>query len=114
MDVSDGFRGDLSKMLALEGLGATIRADDVPLSTAARAAVRLRPDLLATALTGGDDYEILCAVAPASIAAFEGAARAAGVTCARVGTAVSGGSVTVLGGDGAPLAFTTASFQHFT
>ncbi len=115
MDVSDGFLGDLGKMLALEGLTATIPAVDVPLSEPARAAIRLDPRLLATALTGGDDYEILCAVPPDAVTAFEDAARAAGVACTRVGVATSGAEpVTVLGADGAPLAFASGSYQHFT
>ena len=115
MDVSDGFRGDLGKMLALEGLTATISVADVPLSDAVRAAIRLEPRLLETALTGGDDYEILCAVPPDAAPAFEAAALAAHVACARVGVAVAGpGPVIVVGGDGAPLAFARGSFQHFT
>ncbi len=114
MDVSDGFFGDLAKMLALEGLTATIRATDVPLSEPARAAIRLDPHLLAAALSGGDDYEILCAVPPNAAAGFEHAARAARLACTRVGVAVSGmGPVTVLGEDGAPLAFARGGFQHF-
>ncbi len=115
MDVSDGFRGDLRKLLALEGLTATIRAADVPLSDAVRAAIRLEPCLLETALSGGDDYEILCAVAPDSAAAFEGAAQAARVACTRIGFAEAGNApVAILGEDGSPLAFARDSFQHFT
>ena len=114
MDVSDGFRGDLGKMLALEGLTATVRAADVPFSSAAQAAIRLEPRLLPLALSGGDDYEIICAVAPDAVARFEGAASATHVACTRVGTAVAGaGPVTVVCEDGTPLAFASGSFQHF-
>ena len=114
MDVSDGFLGDLGKMLALEGLTATVRAANVPLSEAACAAVRLDSRLLATALTGGDDYEILCAVPPDAAAAFEDAARAADIACTRVGVAgIGSDSVTVLDDDGAPIAFVSGSYQHF-
>ncbi len=115
MDVSDGFRGDLGKMLALEGLTATIPVAEVPFSDAVRAAIRLEPRLLETALTGGDDYEILCAVAPDAAPAFEAAALAAHVACTRIGEAVAGpGPVRMVGRDGTALAFSRGSFQHFT
>jgi thiamine-monophosphate kinase len=85
MDISDGFVGDLRKMLALPGLGATIALGDVPLSVAARAAIKLRPDFFHTALTGGDDYEVLAAVPPRNSAAFERDCLGAGVRVTCVG-----------------------------
>ena len=115
MDVSDGFCGDLGKMLALEGLTATISVGDLPFSTAVLAAIRIEPCLLVTAFSGGDDYEILCAVAPDAAPAFAAAAAAAHVACTRIGVAMAGyGPVTMIGEDGTPLAFASASFQHFT
>ncbi len=114
MDVSDGFLGDLGKMLALEGLSATVHADDVPLSKAARTAIQQEPSLLAKALTGGDDYEIICAVAPEAAAAFEASVQVAGVACARFGTARAGvGPVRLIGDDGEALQVERGSFQHF-
>ncbi len=114
MDVSDGLVGDLGKMLALETLTATIDAADVPLSAAVRAAVALAPGLLAAALTGGDDYEILCAVAPDRCAAFEQAADAAGIAVTAIGEAVSGGdAVRVRDSEGASLDLGTGRFDHF-
>jgi len=114
MDVSDGFIGDLGKMLALEGLTATVAAADVPMSPAARAAIRFEPRLLETALTGGDDYEIVCAVSPESVTAFEAAAQAAAIPIARVGVAARGlGPIVVVDTAGERLALASASFQHF-
>ena len=114
MDVSDGFVGDLGKMLSLETLSATIDATAVPLSAAARAAVALEPGLLTSVLTGGDDYEILCAVAPAQGAAFERAAQAAGITVTAIGEAMPGESgVFVRDTTGAVLDLGTGRFDHF-
>ena len=62
MDVSDGFIGDLTKMLKLEALGASLVVTDLPLSQAVRAALAHEPSLCAKALTGGDDYEVICCV----------------------------------------------------
>lgn len=115
MDVSDGFIGDLAKMLRLEGLTTTIAARDVPLSAATGAAIALEPRLLRAALTGGDDYEILCAIAPEQAQAFEAKARAAGVPVTRVGVAEAGaGEIRVLDAAGARLNIARGGFQHFT
>ena len=71
MDVSDGFVGDLTKMLAVSGVSARVPIYRLPLSPAARAAIAANPDLFAVAATGGDDYELLASVAPDSAPAFE-------------------------------------------
>ena len=114
MDVSDGFVGDLQKMLRLEGLSAQIEAVDVPLSPAVRAAVAREPRLLTAALTGGDDYEIICAIAPGEIAAFQEAAATAGVSVTQIGIATaSDARISVRDASGAPLNIARAGFQHF-
>jgi len=83
MDISDGLAGDLAKILDLTGMTAEVMAADVPLSKAARKLVRHAPSLLETIFTGGDDYELLCAVPPSQSAAFEARAIAADYRCIR-------------------------------
>lgn len=112
MDVSDGFVGDLAKMMRASGCGARVELARVPFSDAARAAILLDPSLRDMALTGGDDYELLASVAPCEAGAFEEAMRAAGVAATRVGTAVANG-LTFIEADGAARAFARGSFQHF-
>jgi thiamine-monophosphate kinase len=114
MDVSDGFVGDLGKMLRSEGLTTSIAARDVPFSQAVRAAIRFEPRLLMTALTGGDDYEVLCAVAPDHAEPFEARAMADGVPVRWVASAAVG-STPVLVRDFADqtLELSCPSFQHF-
>lgn len=115
MDVSDGLIGDLAKMLRLEGLTTTLATAALPLSPAVRAAVHLAPRLLQTGLCGGDDYEILCAVAPESADAFARAGAAAGVALTRIGVATPGsGRITLHDAAGTDIPFERASFQHFT
>jgi thiamine-monophosphate kinase len=65
MDVSDGLVGDLAKLCRASRVSALVEAPLVPLSTAAQEAIGLSPSLFETALTGGDDYEILFAADPA-------------------------------------------------
>ena len=62
MDVSDGLVGDFAKLCRVSKVAAEIEAARVPLSDAAQAAVAADPAMLETALTGGDDFEIVCTV----------------------------------------------------
>ncbi|GJE27004.1 thiamine-phosphate kinase [Methylobacterium organophilum] len=114
MDVSDGLAGDLAKMLRLEGLTARIERVAIPLSQAAAAALRLDPELIETVLTGGDDYEILCAVPPGQLDAFLTEAAAAGVPATAIGTVVAGeGPPVFVDAAGAERRFAGGSFSHF-
>jgi thiamine-monophosphate kinase len=114
MDVSDGFVGDLTKMLAVSGVCGRIDLTHLPLSPAAQAALALDADLIETIATGGDDYEILAAVGKGEAAAFEQAAKAAGVAVARIGEAIAGhGAPQFLGPDGVAFTFKQGSFSHF-
>lgn len=76
IDVSDGLAQDLGHLCEASGVAASIRLDALPLSAAYRRATRGRPDPLAAALSGGEDYE-LCVTVPARKvpAALRAAAR---------------------------------------
>lgn len=91
MDVSDGLVGDADKLASR--LGGRFEIADVPLSEAARAAVKAEPDLIETILTGGDDYEILSVIPPDHAMAFEQRASAAGVPVTRIGVLGEAGGV---------------------
>jgi thiamine-monophosphate kinase len=112
IDVSDGLAGDLAKLCRASSVAADIDVAAVPLSDAARAAIAAEPALLETALTGGDDYEIVLTLAPKKLAAFRAAAKAAGVATAEIGRVQAGDGARFLQ-DGKALAFTRASYSHF-
>jgi thiamine-monophosphate kinase len=112
MDVSDGLVGDLAKLCRASAVAAEVDVKRVPLSDAAGAAVAAEPAMLETALTGGDDYEIVLALAPAKLAGFQRAARAAGVAAIDIGRIVDGQGVRFLH-NGEALAFAQPSFSHF-
>jgi thiamine-monophosphate kinase len=114
MDVSDGFVGDLTKMLAVSGVTARVPVYRLPLSLAARAAIAANPDLFAVAATGGDDYEVLAAVAPQTAGAFEAEAAAARVPIACVGEALEGfAPPRFVGPDGGAVTFAVGAYSHF-
>jgi thiamine-monophosphate kinase len=113
MDVSDGLAGDLAKLCRVSGVAADIDAVRVPLSAAAKAVVATDPAALETALTGGDDYEILCTVSPAKVDRFRVAAMAAKVAVTEIGTIAQGEGARFHDAQGALLTFKRASFSHF-
>ena len=113
MDVSDGLAGDLTKLARVSGVAATVEAAKVPLSGGARAAIAADPAMLETALTGGDDFEILCTVPPDRAAGFRAAAQTAGVAVTEIGTIAVGEGARFLDAQGVPLAFQRLSFSHF-
>lgn len=114
MDVSDGLAGDLAKMLRGDGRSAVVAVDDIPLSREARLAIAREPTLLDTALTGGDDYEVLCAVQEAEVAAFVAGGAAAGIPVSMIGTVTSGEGLPAFRmADGTEQVFASGSFSHF-
>ncbi|HUI22614.1 MAG TPA: thiamine-phosphate kinase [Methylocella sp.] len=114
MDISDGLAGDLAKMLQLTGMTARVMAADVPLSEAASRLVRHSPGLLEPILTGGDDYELLCAVPPSQSAAFEAEANGAGIRVRAISVAEPGRAPpSFKDGKGRSLIFAQPSFRHF-
>jgi thiamine-monophosphate kinase len=117
MDVSDGLAGDLAKLCSASGVSAEIDVVRIPLSEAARTAIASDPTLIEPALTGGDDYEILCTMEPVKLAAFRETAGEAGVLVTDIGEVVRPGA-------GAPkprfvdrqhkqLVFKQPAFSHF-
>ncbi len=114
MDVSDGLVGDVAKMLKASGVSAIIRLCDAPLSQAAHEAIAMEPALFETAMTGGDDYELLVAAPPQKAKALQEDALAAGVPLTLIGEAVAGaGPPRFIGADGADMSFARGSFSHF-
>ena len=113
MDVSDGLVGDFSKLARASQVAAEIEVARVPLSDAAKAALAADPAMLETALTGGDDYEIVCTVPAAKADSFRAAAKSAGVPVTEIGTIKAGEGVRFVDSNGRALAFKRASFSHF-
>ena len=112
MDVSDGLAGDLAKLCRISGVAAEVDVAQVPFSGAGRAAIAADPALLETALSGGDDYEILLTLAPEALEAFHKASAQAGVAATEIGRIVVGQGARFVR-DGKTLSFARPSFSHF-
>jgi thiamine-monophosphate kinase len=114
MDVSDGLAGDLAKMCAASGVTATIDADAVPLSSAARSMLASGAAALPRLLSGGDDYEVLCGVPPERLEKFLGAMQQTGVPAAVIGIAEAGTDVPrVYDASRREIPLAILSFSHF-
>ena len=112
MDVSDGLAGDLAKLCRASGVAAEIDVSRVPLSEAVRAAVSAEATVLETALSGGDDYEIVLTLAPEKRAVFSAMAKNAGVSVTEIGRIAAGQGARFMHG-GKAIVFARASYSHF-
>ncbi|MDP6352142.1 MAG: thiamine-phosphate kinase [Alphaproteobacteria bacterium] len=113
IDISDGLIADLGHICAASRTGATIRADAVPLSDAARRVIGADPQLLAPALTGGDDYE-LAFTAPADRGKRIGAiGTALGLPITPIGEIDAQPGLRVHDSAGNPFPLTETGYRHF-
>ena len=114
MDVSDGLAGDLAKLCAASGVSAAIDLASIPLSPAASAVLAAGASDITEIIAGGDDYELLCAIAPEVLENFVKACRAAGVPASPIGTMLAGASAPrFLDAEGRELPLTRTSYSHF-
>jgi thiamine-monophosphate kinase len=114
MDVSDGLAGDLAKLCAASGVSAVIDAPGIPLSAPAAAMLAHGTVGIEAIVSGGDDYEILCAIPEDRFEAFAQAAGTAGVAVTSIGTVIAGEAAPrFLDGEGREIALKRLSYSHF-
>jgi thiamine-monophosphate kinase len=114
IDLSDGLAGDLATLCEESGVGARIDAKAVPCDPHAARFERARGgDPLKLALAGGEDYELLLAVAPESVASVQDQALMWGVPVADVGELIEGSPVARLRSAGGEEEIGRLSFEHF-
>jgi thiamine-monophosphate kinase len=114
MDVSDGLAGDLAKLCAASGVSAVIDARSVPLSAGAATLLARGAIGIEAIVSGGDDYEILCAISENRFEAFAHAALQAAVAVTCIGTVIAGPSVPrFLDNEGREIALQRLSYSHF-
>lgn len=114
MDVSDGLAGDLTKLCAASGVSAAIHLADVPLSTPAKALIAKGNSSIEDAVSGGDDYEVLCTVPENRWDSFTAGARQAGVPVSAIGRIEAGPATPrFLDTAGEPVVLKRLSYSHF-
>jgi thiamine-monophosphate kinase len=110
MDVSDGLLGDLRKLCAASGVGATLELDALPLSDALRSRYPSE-ECESFALHGGDDYELLFTL-PAGCPVPDGSETGRLPRLTRIGRITAGGGVRCTRG-GVEVAVSGTGYDHF-
>ena len=114
MDVSDGLAGDLTKLCAASGVSAAVSLADVPLSAAAQALIADGSSSIEAAVSGGDDYEILCTIPENRWESFAATARQTGVQVSSIGRIEAGAAAPrFLDAAGQPVVLKRLSYSHF-
>jgi len=114
MDISDGFVGDLEKLCKASNVGAKINLAKVPMSAPVSKIVQILPEHIQTALTGGDDYELLFTVPQILVTEFRAATYLLPISISKIGVVNDAkDSVMMLNDDGSQLSFENTSYKHF-
>ncbi len=118
IDVSDGLIADLRHVCEVSRVDAIVEARSLPLSSAARKVIAADPQRFATALTGGDDYEVLFTAPPEAAERISELARSAGTPVTPIGRIVhslrsEANRVLVLDDSGRAIPFTAEGWTHF-
>lgn len=111
-DISDGLLQDLGHIAAASGCAAEIWAEHVPVLPELAALMTLE-QYLQTALTGGDDYELLFTAPESAREQVLAAGRRNGVAVSRIGVIREGGGVSLIDRNGCCLIFEKQGFDHF-
>ena len=114
LDVSDGLLADLGHICETSGTGARIEKDRLPLSAAAKMALRQNETLFPLIAGGGDDYEILFAAPPEKGNEIEAAAGEASVRATKIGRVTGPDEgVTLVDGAGHAIPLKQLGYSHF-
>jgi thiamine-monophosphate kinase len=108
MDVSDGLLGDLTKLCAASGVGATLELDALPVS-AELISRYCREECEKLVLHGGDDYELLFTLPADGLVPLQSAGSQ---RLTRIGRIIAGSDVRCTRG-GVDVAVSGGGYDHF-
>lgn len=114
LDISDGLALDTSRLASASGLAAEIDGAKLPLSEPIRSLIQSADLSLADVVSGGDDYEVLAAVAPQNARAFEEMLKAVGQSVSKIGTLSKGSGLTLYGAGGEKVALKNLGWDHLS
>jgi thiamine-monophosphate kinase len=112
IDVSDGLLQDLTHLCKASAVGAEVRENALPLSTAYKALAGRKGAV--HALVGGEDYELLFSVRPRDKRRLEKIKRRLGVPITRIGRCLPAGQgIKLIDGHGRLASFSFTGYDHF-
>lgn len=112
LDISDGLIADVGHIAAASNVSIRIRAHDVPLSAAAKAALDKGVSLI-DLVTGGDDYELAFTAPAAARPRLKALSRDTATPLTRIGEVEKGRGVILLDKNGNPVPYGRAGYTHF-
>jgi thiamine-monophosphate kinase len=113
MDISDGLLQDAGHLCRASHMGMVLRAEALPLSPTANAAMQQNPRLLQRVVAGGDDYELLFTAPKAETTVLASLAAQTQIAITCIGDVVAGDTPMLVDAHGAALDFPTPGYQHF-
>ncbi len=113
IDVSDGLLQDLGHICDSSATGAIIRTEQLPLSPAYRALAD--EGEVCTALTGGEDYELLFCAKPQSRGRIQQLSQRTGLAITRIGACIRDrAAISVIDKSGRGLPIRALGYDHFS
>ena len=115
MDLSDWLALDLSRLCRESGTGARVRLSSIPIADELHDLATVLPiDPLRLALSGGEDYELLAALSPGSVAqAQHRVSEAFGVDLTDIGEVTGDTVVTAVDAEGNDAPLPAEGWDHF-
>jgi thiamine-monophosphate kinase len=113
MDVSDGLLQDLGHICLNSGLGATLEATEIPLSSSALSTELPKYKMLEYALTRGDDYELLFTANESKVNKILALGDVLNLHITPIGCMEAKQGIRVLDATGDELRFDRSGYQHF-
>lgn len=115
IDISDGLLADLGHILELSAQGARVDIKAIPLSSDyLELAGRFTTDRYTFCLGGGEDYELLFTLPPASLAQAQRIGTGTGSTVTVIGEITADNGLYVATPDGSRYAANITGYDHFS
>lgn len=112
IDISDGLLADLGHILSESCVGAELTLASIPQSSPL-IETRTKPEAMALALTGGDDYELCFTVPAGKVAMFEQKVSEGLLSVHRIGEISAKEGLICRDATGIVVEFSNAGYQHF-
>lgn len=114
IDVSDGLLADAAKLAFASDCKIEIDLSNVPFSAVCQKAIGREPRYLQTAVTGGDDYELLLAIPEDLSPAWDARVDKLSFSVTRIGKVVKGEGATFVDRNGAEISFDKTGYDHLS
>ena len=114
LDISDGLLQDLEHLTKASNLSAVVQLDDIDFSDAVQSLIDAGQTSPQELLSGGDDCQLLMAVAPEKFEEFQSVAASHDISLQAIGAFKSGKAVVRLFDEnGAEIPIKKSGWQHF-